>query len=103
MIDYEGQKFLGVVKLSGLPHVSETPLRYLELMCGYYTRGFPRYAEADEKSRHLFVGIGLNLSETVLRPLARSHGGPFEFLDLASRYFQSPLYLASERVSRVPR
>lgn len=97
MIDYEGQKFFGVVKLAGIPGVERTPLRYLEPFVGYYTRGFPRYAKASEKSAHVMVGIGVSLSELFLRPLEESHGQPFTFVNLASNYFQHPLYGSFER------
>ncbi len=100
MIDYEGQKFFGVVKLGGIPGVERTPLRFFELFSGYYTRGFKRYARADERSAHFMLGIGLSLSESILKPLERSHGQPFTFLNLASNYFEAPLYAASERVRR---
>jgi hypothetical protein len=102
MIDYEGQKFFGVLKLAGIAGIERTPARYLELLAGYYTRGFPRYVKADEKSAHFMLGIGLSLSETLLAPLERAHGQPFTFLNLASNYFQSPLYLSTERVRRRP-
>jgi hypothetical protein len=100
MIDYEGQIFFGVVKLAGIPGLERTPLRYLEPLVGYYTRGFPRYAHSDEKSAHLLVGIGLSLSEAIFRPLEKSHGQPFTFLNLASNYFESPLYGSFETVRR---
>ncbi|HKY34764.1 MAG TPA: DUF2279 domain-containing protein [Polyangiaceae bacterium] len=103
MIDYEGQKFFGVVKLAGIPGLARTPARYVELLGGFYTRGFPRYADADEKSKHYLLGVGLSLPATILDPLERSHGQPFTFLNLASNYFQSPLYLSTERVRRRPR
>jgi Predicted periplasmic lipoprotein (DUF2279) len=103
MIDYEGQKFFGVLKLGGIPGVERTPLRYLELLGGYYTRGFPRYAQATLKSQHLFFGVGLSLSELIFKPLARERGEPFRFIDLASNYFQSPLYAATERSRSAPR
>jgi hypothetical protein len=103
MIDYQGQKFFGVIKLAGVPGLERTPLRYIELLAGYYTRGFPRYAHAEEKSAHFVLGVGLSLSEAILQPLETSHGQPFTFLNLASNYFQSPLYLSSERVRRVAR
>jgi hypothetical protein len=103
MIDYEGQKFFGVLKLAGIPGVERTPLRYLELLGGYYSRGFPRYAHADVKSRHVFVGVGLSLSELVFKPLADARGEPFRFIDLATHYFQSPLYAATERSRSTPR
>lgn len=100
MIDYEGQKFFGVVKLAGIPGLERTPARYLELLAGYYSRGFPRYARTDQKTAHFLVGVGLSLSAAIFEPLERSHGEPFEFLNLATNYFQSPLYLSSERVRR---
>jgi hypothetical protein len=102
MIDYDGQKFFGVIKLAGIPGVERTPARYLELLAGYYTRGFPRYAHSDEKRAHFVVGVGLSLSETILDPLERAHGQPFTFLNLASNYFQPPLYLSAERIRRRP-
>jgi hypothetical protein len=103
MIDYQGQKFFGVLKLAGIPGVERTPFRYVELFGGYYTRGFPRYAHADEKSTHFMVGAGLSLSELIFGPLEESHGEPFGFLNLASQYFQAPLYVAGESVRRRPR
>lgn len=98
MIDYEGQKFFAVLKLAGVPGLERTPARFLEPFVGYYTRGFPRYAHSDIKSAHLMVGIGVSLSELLLRPLEEAHGEPFEFANLASNYFQTPLYGAKERV-----
>jgi hypothetical protein len=100
MIDYEGQIFFGVVKLAGIPGLERTPLRYLEPLVGYYTRGFPRYAHSDEKSAHLLVGMGISLSEAIFRPLEESRGQPFTFLNLASNYFESPLYGSFETVRR---
>jgi hypothetical protein len=63
--DYAGQKFLVAVKLSGFDAFKNTPLRYLELQTGYYTRGFSKQelAVGLERSRHSFVGVGVNLNE----------------------------------------
>lgn len=97
MIDYEGQKFFGVLKLAGIPGLERSPLCYVELLAGYYTRGFPRYARAEVKSQHVFVGVGLSLSELLFRPLAAERGEPFRFIDLSSSYFQTPLFVATER------
>jgi hypothetical protein len=49
------------------------------------------------------LGIGLSVSEAILEPLEAAHGEPFTFLNLASNYFQSPLYLSSESVRRQAR
>jgi predicted lipoprotein DUF2279 len=100
MIDYQGQKFFGVLKLAGVPGLERTPVRYLELFAGYYTRGFPRYAHADEKTSHFMLGVGVSLSELIFKPLDAARGQPFSFLDLASNYFETPLYAASESVRR---
>lgn len=65
--DYSGQKYLLAFKLGGVSALRDTPLRYLELQAGYYTRGFSK-EERDaglERSRHSFVGIGINLNELV--------------------------------------
>ena len=103
MIDYEGQKFFGVLKLGGIPGLERTPARFFEPFVGYYTRGFPRYAKSDVKSTHFMVGLSLSLSELILRPLEESHGQPFKFINLASNYFQHPLYASYERVRTRPR
>jgi hypothetical protein len=100
MIDYEGQKFFGALKLAGVPGLERTPFRYFELLAGYYARGFPRYARSDEKSAHFVLGIGLSLSEAIWGPLEQAHGQPFSFLNLASNYIQSPLYSSTESVRR---
>jgi len=102
MIDYEGQKFFGALKLAGVPGLERTPFRYFELLAGYYTRGFPRYARADERSAHFVLGVGLSLSELLFAPLEAAHGEPFGFLNLASNFFQAPLYVSTETVRRRP-
>jgi len=63
--DYSGQKFLLALKFGGFNAMRETPFRFLEFQAGYYTRGFSKdeRAEGIDKSRHSFVGVGLNLSE----------------------------------------
>lgn len=65
--DYEGQKYLIALKLSGVKSLKDTPLKYVELQAGYYTRGFSKEAKKDgqERKRHGFVGIGVNLSQLV--------------------------------------
>jgi len=61
--DYSGQKYLLAVKASGVPALRDNPLlRYFELTAGYGTRGYES-APGVERSRHLYFGISLNLSE----------------------------------------
>ena len=66
--DYAGQKYVVALKLSGFKNLQDSPLRFLELQTGYYTRGFSLEEQAKglEPSRQGFVGIGVNLSELLL-------------------------------------
>jgi hypothetical protein len=63
--DYSGQKYLVALKLGGFKALRDTPFRYLELQTGYYTRGFSKSERANglERSRHSFIGVGVNLNE----------------------------------------
>lgn len=63
--DYSGQKYLMALKLGGIDALAKTPLRYLELHGGYYTRGFSKEEELQGKSpvRYGFVGVGINFGE----------------------------------------
>lgn len=66
--DYSGQTYLVVAKASGVPGLQAHPfLRYLELAVGYGSRGYAsrRTGGTDERARHVYVGISLNLSEVL--------------------------------------
>lgn len=65
--DYAGQKYMLVLKLSGIKPLKTTPLKYVELNAGYYARGFTdaERAEGKAQKRYGFVGVGLNLSELI--------------------------------------
>lgn len=66
--DYAGQKYLVALKLGGVRALRDTPLRFVELQAGYYTRGFTKTEQADGlvRKRHSFVGVGLNLNALLL-------------------------------------
>ena len=59
--DYSGQKCILAVKLAGIPYVSETPLRYVNLDFGYYARGYYN-DDFDYNTRNVYAGISLNFS-----------------------------------------
>lgn len=61
--DYSGMKHLLAIKGDGFSQLKGTPLEYLELHAGYYTRGFRSYDAGhwDIPERHTYVGVGLNL------------------------------------------
>lgn len=74
--DYSGQKYLVAMKLGGFEGLRDTPLRFLELQAGYYTRGFSTAERSDgiSRQRHSFVGVGLNLNEVFLgQRVAQEH------------------------------
>lgn len=102
MIDYEGQKFFIAFKPAGIPGVNRTPFRFLELLGGYYTRGF-KNPNATEKTAHVVFGVGVSLEQMFLVPLAQRLGEPFEFLRFGPHYLQAPLYATEEIVRRAPR
>lgn len=63
--DYSGQRYLAVFKASGVPTLQRHPLlRFLELNVGYGTRNFEAESRAlVSPSRHVYVGLSLNLAE----------------------------------------
>jgi len=96
--DYSGQKYLLALKLSGIDALSSTPLRFVELQGGYYTRGYSKKEAAVglEASRHAYVGIGLNLGELLLghrerrEPELKNAGRMFfEYIQLPHTSLQS--------------
>jgi hypothetical protein len=61
--DYSGQTYLVVAKAAAVPALREHPvLRYAELAVGYGTRGYTA-ASHWPRSRNVYVGVSLNLSE----------------------------------------
>jgi hypothetical protein len=71
--DYTGQTYLVVLKATGVPELRNHPLlRYFELAAGYGARGFEDGPEARAgRTRNLYVGISLNLSEALARSAFR--------------------------------
>lgn len=63
--DYSGKKFVLALKLAGFEQFKDTPLNYLELQAGYFTRGYMDWERAagEPRTRTPYVAIGLNLSE----------------------------------------
>ncbi len=66
--DYSGQYYIMALKLSGFGALRRTPVRLVEVHGGYYARGFTKeeHARGEPKRRHLFVGLGLNVSQLLL-------------------------------------
>ena len=63
--DYDGQRYLVAVKLSGFEKLDQTPLRFVELQAGYYTEGYTDETRKAgvEPTRNPYLAVGLNLNE----------------------------------------
>ena len=60
--DYSGSKFLLATKLGGIPYISRTPLRYVNIDLGYYSRGYHPAYGFDRRTRNYYLGLSLNLT-----------------------------------------
>lgn len=63
--DYDGQRYVLALKLSGFEDLEDSPLRFLELQAGYFTEGYTdetRDAGVDPE-RNPYVAIGVNLNQ----------------------------------------
>ncbi len=59
--DYSGMKHLIALRADGFQSLRNTPMKWLELQAGYYTRGFRTFDEEDRPTRHTYVGLGISL------------------------------------------
>lgn len=86
---FEKQRFLLALKGSGFGGVRNTPLRLLELQLGYRAKNFSGEDRAAGlvPERRIFVGVGFNLSEALLRG---RRGGAASFGRNTLNYLQLP-------------
>jgi len=65
--DYEHQRYLAALKLDGFEAFRDSPLGYLELHAGYFTRGYENYRTdgPDPRRRSFYFGIGLNVTKLI--------------------------------------
>lgn len=82
--DYSGQKYLLAFKPGGILQSDNKFLRAVELQAGYYTRGFQEGdgKHFDRQSRHVFVGIGLNVTNLVQRMTGSRAKGVFDYVQV---------------------
>lgn len=93
--DYSGQRYLAVFKASGVPAWREHPvLRYLEFNIGYGARNFePESRALARPTRHVYVGIALNLSEALGQTVFRGQPAATparQLTDTALEFLQVP-------------
>lgn len=76
--DYDGMKFLAALKMEAFDAFRNSPVKYLELQVGYYTRN---NGEPDLE-RTAYVALGLNLS--------RLFNSDNRFINTLFEYYQPP-------------
>jgi hypothetical protein len=99
--DYSSQRYLLVLKASGVPALKRHPLlKYLEVNVGYGTRNFDASPAAlTQPTRHAYFGIALNLSELLRNTVYQDNASPtrtqrvtetvFEFMQIPATTVQS--------------
>lgn len=74
--DHSGQTFLLIAKASGLPALREHKLlRYVEFAVGFGSRGYDPDV-GGERSRHVYAGLSLNLTEVLRSSVFRGSPAP---------------------------
>jgi len=90
--DYSGMKHLMAFKLSGFDDFHKTPLRYIELQLGYYTRGYRTYDIDVAKSQQVYIGVGLNLAQFANESGINILKNLFEFYQPGGTYIETNIW-----------
>jgi len=93
--DYSNMRHLIAFNLSGFDALKATPLRFLEIQAGYYTRGFRKF-DTMPKSRQVFIGIGFSLKELAKESGIKPLENLFEFYQPGHTYVDTKLWYDKE-------
>lgn len=86
--DYSGSKYIFTVKLGGIPYLSQSPLRYLDIDTGYYTRGYRDSKYYPSRKRVVYLGLSMNFS--FLAGDLMPAGYASSTIQSVSNYFHAP-------------
>ena len=89
--DYSNMRHLAAFKLSGFDKLKDTSLSLIEFQVGYYSRGYRSYDTVKE-SQHLYVGIGISLSNIADRSGINVLKNIFEFYQPGHTYVERDLW-----------
>ncbi len=86
--DYSGYKFLLAFKPGGLWEESPPALSFVEFHLGYFAHGFLRSDQKyfDEKTREVYVALGINVTHLLETTLGTSAGRVFDFIQVPYTY-----------------
>ena len=86
--DYERMKHLMAIKADGFEAFEDTPMKYLELHLGYYSRNFNHdHLPIAGRDRNLYIGLGVNLS-TLLNPTMGNYSKLFNYIQIPHTYIE---------------
>ena len=89
--DYSGMKHLVAFKMAGFESLKHTYWSLLEFQTGYYARGYRSFDTVD-KSQHLYVGIGLSLSNLAQRSEINILKNLFKFYQTGGTYLEADMW-----------
>ncbi|AKF24218.1 hypothetical protein YH65_01510 [Sulfurovum lithotrophicum] len=90
--DYSGMKHLIAFKFAGVEELQDTPLGYMEVQLGYYTRGYRAYDIDIAKSQQVYIGIGLDLTRLADMTGINVLKNLFEFYQPGHTYVETNLW-----------
>lgn len=86
--DYERMKHLVTIKANGFKAFEYTPLSYLELHLGYYSRNFNHnHLPIAGRDRNIYIGLGVNLSK-LLNPTMGNYSKLFNYIQIPHTYIE---------------
>jgi hypothetical protein len=89
--DYSNMRHLIALKPSGFEFIRDTPLEFVELQVGYYSRGFRSYDTMNEK-QHLYLGVGISLADIARKTGVNVLQNTFEFYQPGGTYLDADLW-----------
>jgi len=84
--DYENSKYLFAFKLNGFTCMQSSFLKHVELLLGYYQRGFSDLEQ--EKERNIFLGLGFNLTDLLYRHSYKKTATILRYIQVPYTYFE---------------
>jgi hypothetical protein len=86
--DYSGMRHLVAFKLSGFDKLKNSYFSLVEFQAGFYSRGY-RSFDTIAKSQHVYVGIGISLSDLARRTNINALKNLFEFYQPGGTYIDT--------------
>ena len=89
--DYSGMRHLIAFKLAGFESLKHTYWSLIEFQTGFYSRGYRSY-DTEDKSQHIYAGVGLSLSNLADKTNINVLKNLFEFYQPGHTYTQSDIW-----------